>query len=726
MLTAWISYTPLLAAAAYLTLLVAVATRPRQHALQSRWLLAYLALSVVWALITFLTPPGRPAPDLAGALLLVGATLLGQTTAVFVTRHPEKQWLRVGGGAVLLGLAGQYGLARLNLPPALGGLGNGRIAILVIWLALSSAIFLFVWRSYRQTRLPWHANRALYWATALLVTFGGEALLLTNLAPLGFVGQFVRFLGVYALTHASSSYRLFDIRTYLQRLIAFTVLNVTAALPVMAAFLVARQLPESLGASLQILLAVLIIAASLLLYSPFRRFVARLTYRYLFGERINTNQLVRRYSQGIARALAVQELSLVIYGTLNELLGIRRGALLLVTRREDDFAIEPVPAQGHLPPQTQYVALNSLFITALLRQGQPLLQYEIDFNPEFQVLVVEERKWLHEINMEVYVPITAGGNLEGVIALGPKRSGATYQKGELDLLQLLADQTAVALQNARLYSELNAQNARIRDLNVDLLRQNERLAIMDKVKTDFITIASHELRTPLTQVKGYADILTAINAEDGLTPMQTKEIMAHINRATSQLERVIAAMLDASQLDADGIELMPVPVSLEMVLRMAVEPLLPALRERQIRYTTLGVADLPRIHVDLQRMVQAFANILGNAVKYTPDHGRIQVHAVRVPDINGRIDHIEVTVNDSGIGIDPRFHELIFEKFFRVGDPQLHSTGSTRFKGAGPGLGLSIAKGVIEAHNGRIWVESPGADEARLPGSSFHILLPLA
>ncbi|KAA3661937.1 MAG: sensor histidine kinase, partial [Chloroflexi bacterium] len=73
----------------------------------------------------------------------------------------------------------------------------------------------------------------------------------------------------------------------------------------------------------------------------------------------------------------------------------------------------------------------------------------------------------------------------------------------------------------------------------------------------------------------------------------------------------------------------------------------------------------------------------------------------------------------------PKFHDLIFEKFFRIGDPQLHSTGSTKFKGAGPGLGLPIAKGVIEAHGGRIWVESDGEDEDRLPGSRFHVILPL-
>lgn len=124
-------------------------------------------------------------------------------------------------------------------------------------------------------------------------------------------------------------------------------------------------------------------------------------------------------------------------------------------------------------------------------------------------------------------------------------------------------------------------------------------------------------------------------------------------------------------------------------------------------------------------MVQAFTNMLGNAVKYTPDGGHIYVIASLVPSQITQEEFIEIIIRDTGIGIDARFHELIFEKFFRIGDPQLHSTGSTKFKGAGPGLGLPIAKGVIEGHGGRIWVESEGEDEARLPGTSFHIIIPV-
>jgi signal transduction histidine kinase len=86
---------------------------------------------------------------------------------------------------------------------------------------------------------------------------------------------------------------------------------------------------------------------------------------------------------------------------------------------------------------------------------------------------------------------------------------------------------------------------------------------------------------------------------------------------------------------------------------------------------------------------------------------------------------VEIVVSDTGIGIAPEELERIFEKFYRVGDVLLHSTGRTKFKGAGPGLGLTIARGIVEAHGGRIWAESPGYDEETCPGGEFHIVLPV-
>jgi signal transduction histidine kinase len=118
--------------------------------------------------------------------------------------------------------------------------------------------------------------------------------------------------------------------------------------------------------------------------------------------------------------------------------------------------------------------------------------------------------------------------------------------------------------------------------------------------------------------------------------------------------------------------------------------------------------------------------LVGNAIKYTPDGGKIRV--VGRPLTNGQHPEpigIEIIISDDGIGIDPEFHELIFTKFYQTGELALHSTSQVNFKGAGPGLGLAIVKGIVEAHQGQVWVESEQHDEKKLPGSDFHVVLPL-
>jgi signal transduction histidine kinase len=249
---------------------------------------------------------------------------------------------------------------------------------------------------------------------------------------------------------------------------------------------------------------------------------------------------------------------------------------------------------------------------------------------------------------------------------------------------------------------------------------------MDAVKTDFITIASHELRTPLTQIKGYVDVLAAMKEHRVLDSAHLEEVADSIRRASDRLEQVISAMLDVSQLDVKGMDLHFVETSLANIMRLATEPYAGAIVARNLTLEARGLKDLPPVYADYQRIVQAFQNLISNAIKFTPDGGRIDISASPFEqDAEGKLKSVRVIISDTGVGIDPANRELIFEKFFRVGSPSLHSTGSTKFMGAGPGLGLPIAKGVIEAHGGRIWAESPGHDPARLPGSKFYVILPL-
>ena len=725
----WIDLLPLIAAGGYTLLLMAAFIRHGQQERQARWFLAFLFASAIWEVLRFFAPDLNLPPNFSLKALLIGTLTLGMTTAAYVKWPDLRQWALLGAITIIVTLIADIALpgAEIDIPGTSGNLTYRGFVSFIAWFFLSSYIFIRTWREYRRSLYPLHANRLLFWSIALLSTFIGEALIFILFSGFMVAGQLFRFAGVVALAYAVASHRIIDVRTRSQKALAQLIITLISAIPILGLILLVQQASQwlSWNDSVTILSTLIALTVGFFFYQPIRTVMQRIVYRYFLGEGVNINRVLRRYSQLTSRTLDVHELALVIIGTIGDLLETNRGALLTVTRNGDLFAVDAIPAMGQVPQQHITFNGEDLFCRTMLQQHQPMSQYEFDFNPAFENLSPREHEWLAQMAMDVYVPIGTAGELEGLIAVGPKKTGIPYQPDELELLQTLADQTVIALQNARLYSELGTQNEKIRQLNRDLVDQNERLEVMDRVKSDFITIASHELRTPLTQVKGYADILSAMNDENVLTRDQTREIVGHINRATVQLEGLISAMLDASQIDVDGMQLNFMDTTLETVLRLAVEPLTKAIRTRRINFEVYGVRQMPPIQVDFKRLVQCFTNLIGNAVKYTPDFGTVAITAELLPAENGQSERMAITISDTGIGIDPRYHDLIFEKFFRIGDPQLHSTGSTKFKGAGPGLGLPIAKGVIEAHHGRIWVESNGEDETQLPGSHFHIILPI-
>jgi signal transduction histidine kinase len=375
---------------------------------------------------------------------------------------------------------------------------------------------------------------------------------------------------------------------------------------------------------------------------------------------------------------------------------------------------------GDISREEIVLSVDSPIVEHLKKRQQPLFQHDLEDTPAFEDLPEDERQWLQEMGMEIYVPISVQSIFLGVMAVGPPRSGEPFGQREQAFLTTLAHQTAVALQNARMFENMRELNLEIIQLNEDLRRANERLERLDQAKTDFLTIASHELRTPLTQVRGYADVLADLSAAQAITSDQIMAITDSIGMATDRLENIVRAMLDLSTIETDALELFLEQTTLKSVMEMALEPWMKPIRLRRLDLTVEGVEDVPPIVVDPQRLGQAFGNLISNAIKYTPDGGSIAIRARQTDEA-----HFEVVVADTGVGIDPTDHELVFDKFFRVGNSDQHSSSQFKFKGAGPGLGLSIVRGVVEAHGGRTWVVSEGCDEVRCPGSAFHVALPL-
>lgn len=254
----------------------------------------------------------------------------------------------------------------------------------------------------------------------------------------------------------------------------------------------------------------------------------------------------------------------------------------------------------------------------------------------------------------------------------------------------------------------------------ELEKTNQILEQMDRTKIRFIQVSAHELRTPLTLVQGYAQM---VQMKAKGNPDFEKYANGIVDGTTRMVD-VIDNLLDASRIDSNLLDIMPIEVEIEALVQKAEKSFKESLEERNISLVTDKLSSLPIINADINLLYKVFYHVIMNAIKYTPDGGVITISGRTVQSENGNSE-VEVNIKDTGIGIDLQYQELVFEKFYQTGDVLLHSSGKTKFKGGGPGLGLAISRGIMEAHNGRIWLESPGHNEATNPGTTVFIRVPV-
>jgi signal transduction histidine kinase len=256
----------------------------------------------------------------------------------------------------------------------------------------------------------------------------------------------------------------------------------------------------------------------------------------------------------------------------------------------------------------------------------------------------------------------------------------------------------------------------------DLREAYQTLARLDKAKLDFISIAAHELRTPLTVIQGYADVLRnnpRIKVDETLG-----EVVEGIIHGATRLHEIVNGMLDISKIDTETLQVSRVPVLLQSVLAELRNQFAGVLAERKLTLYIRQIGEVPYIEGDPNLIYKVFYQLYTNAIKYTPDGGTITVTYWQT-EVEAMGPSVAVVIQDTGIGINPKHHKAIFEKFYQIGEVALHSSGKTTFKGGGPGLGLALVKGAVEAHGGMVWVESPGYSEETFPGSAFKVLLPV-
>jgi signal transduction histidine kinase len=291
----------------------------------------------------------------------------------------------------------------------------------------------------------------------------------------------------------------------------------------------------------------------------------------------------------------------------------------------------------------------------------------------------------------VCIPLTAGQIRVGALLLENRGKPSSFVQEDIPFLKAVADLMALSIENARLRQELQTTRA---------------LEEANRLKAELISTLAHEMRTPLTSIKGYSTAL--LMEEATFSPETQQEFLQIIDEECTVLQDLIHDLLESSIIDAGLLKLEPQPVMLPRLAQGVVEDM--ARRTHKHHFVTdfeRGPHGFPIVDADPRRVEQVLRNLLDNAMKYSPDGGLIVVR--------GEVhqDQVVVSVADQGVGIAPEHLNRLFEKFFRV------ESGMGRHV-VGSGLGLPIARTIVESHGGRIWAESRVGE-----GSTLYFTLPL-
>ncbi|MCW5797869.1 MAG: GAF domain-containing protein [Nitrospira sp.] len=418
-------------------------------------------------------------------------------------------------------------------------------------------------------------------------------------------------------------------------------------------------------------------------------------------------------SAAITSTLDLDRLLSTVLQLLSENLGFARMVLFLW---DSERGIATVGQMLGMPPEAEEAARRLVipvhedggFAAEILLHGKPVLVPNIEtVAARISPAVLP---WLRQVGLSSFVaaPLRSQQRILGY--LGADRGAQPCTQEDLDLLVTIASHVAVAVDNARAYTELATLTEhlerRVQERTHELQTVNERLQDHDRRRSKFVSVASHELRTPMTSIKGFVE-----NMLDGLTGQLSERQEHYLQRVkhnVDRLTRIINQLLDWSRLDVGRIDIKPESLSIDAFVRDVVESCQTLAAEKSITLDVLPCEQFLTVYADRDKLEQILWNLIGNAIKFTPHSGHVSVRcSAHDPGF------AQIIVSDTGCGIAPDELPLVFNEFSKVESAMPASQGAQ--------LGLFITKSLVTLHGGQMRVES------RLgSGTQFSFTLPLA
>jgi len=423
-------------------------------------------------------------------------------------------------------------------------------------------------------------------------------------------------------------------------------------------------------------------------------------------------------SKKIIAARSVESLSKLVAEMMVTSLDVEK-SIFYLNASGNEHKTPLVSYAGFAPDEWSQVdihAVSEQLAVPIYRPGEALFVEEAD--PNSGVVRVQpktvSRQAVQSIAASIgarsfiAVPIVLEGQPQGFLMAATNPPYPPLDTGDVEWMSILVSELVVAIENLRLYEALRRSHEeleeRVKLRTQELAKANEELIRLNKMKSDFVSAVSHELRTPLTSIKGY----TALVKAGKLGPV-TSEQSARLEKIlhhTDFLTDLISELLDIARIESGRVGMDIQPVDLTQILETVEDLMAPQMKEKDLHFHLKIPSPLPTLMADGDHLKRVFLNLLSNAIRFTPPKGTIAIEAI--PEEA----HLKIIVSDTGIGMTKDDLSHLFTEFFRADNP-------VNREKKGTGLGLVLVKRIVEAHGGKIHVESEWGR-----GTTFIITLP--
>lgn len=584
--------------------------------------------------------------------------------------------------------------------PILGPMGNlfllGYLPIFVI-----SSIVILMYKVFKANGLDKLQLRFVAFGFILTTIL---ALFLSVIIPVFYqdartaiYAPFTTIFFISFTSYAIIKHRLMDIRMVVARSVAYSLLLLILAgfyagsvLGIQALFFPEASADFNLAeGAMRTVIAVIMV----FLFQPLKKWITKVTDSIFFKEQYNVEELLDKVAHTVSSTIIMIEM---IYKTLDLLVSqmkLTRGMIIVFS---DVGTILDSQSIGY----KEVPKFVSKEILSLTHDGV-LVADELSENSKY-------KKILAKFDASVAVPLKAESGPAGLLLFGEKQSGDMYSANDLKVFEIIGPEIAVAITNAKSYEKIEKFNVTLRQeikkAIAELEKKNEQLRELDKAKDEFISMASHQLRTPLTAIKGYLSML--LEGDAGEIKVSQYDFVNEAFQGANRMVGLINDLLNVSRMETGRFFLEPKETNMERVVNEEVKQLNKQAKEKGLKLDVKIKGKIPLIWVDETKVRQVVMNFADNAIYYTTS-GSVTV------TLEKDEKNIIYKVKDTGIGVPKAQQKNLFEKFFRADNAR-------HVRPDGTGLGIYLAKKVIDDHGGKLIFESKEGK-----GSTFGFTLPI-